>query len=173
MHRLVTGKQQGQAGFTMVEMLVYLAIFLVTATASVTFMFSLDNFIDQYRLETMLYRSGTSIMEHVQLAIRQADQVDTFNTVEDNPSAGKLTVANVSTTTSFTLNGGALEMSINGTEYGDLTSNDVTVDSFTVYHYPQAVGEFVRVRLHLTGTLDGSVSKSVILYGGAVVRGSI
>ena len=121
----------------------------------------------------MLYRSGTGVMEQIELAIRQADQVDAFNTVEDNPSAGQLTVANVSTSTSFTLNSGALDLSINGTDYGDLTSSGVTVDSFTVYHYPQTVGEFVRVRLALTGTLNASTTKSVVLYGGAVVRGAV
>lgn len=162
-----------QKGFTLVEMLVYLAIFFVVSTASVAFLLSLDDLIDQYRLETMLYRSGSSAMEQVLLAIRQSDQVDVVNTTEDSPNTGRLTVVTSATTTMFALNGNELDLTINGTDYGDLTGDSVTVDTFTVYYYPRSIGGFVRVRLSITATLDSGNSKSVTLYGGAVVRGDL
>jgi type II secretory pathway pseudopilin PulG len=161
-------------GFSLVEVLIYLAIFLMVTTASVAFMFSLDELVDQYRLETILYRSGTGVLEQVLLAIRQADQVNLVNTVEDDSLLGKLTVESAATSTTFELVAGALDLTINSIPYGDLTSEQVTVDGFTVYYYPLPGGqEFVRVKLDLTGTLDGAVSKSVSLYGGAIVRGAI
>lgn len=160
-------------GFTMVEMLVYLSIFTVVSTASVAFIISLDDFIDQYRLETMLYRSGTNVMEQIMLAIRQADNVDLFNTIEDDPSVGRLTVENTSSTTSFTLSSNELELEIDGFNYGDLTNDSVVVDKFTVYYYSVADVQFVRVRLALTATIDSLTTKSETFYGGGVIRGAL
>lgn len=165
-------KRIRQGGFTLIEMLIYLAIFMVVTTASVTLLLSLDDFIDQYRLETRLYRSGTNVMEQVLLAARQADSVDVINTIEDSPSTGKLTVESAATTTAFTFDSGDIELEINGTEYGAMTSSAVTVDSFTVYYYDSGESEFVRVRLELSTASNGS-SKSLTLYGGTVIRGSI
>lgn len=161
------------AGFAILEIIVYLAIFVVVTTASVGFLLSLDDFIDQYRLETMLYRSGTNVMEQVLVALRQADSVDLINTIEDTPNAGKLVVENVATTTEFAFTGGALNLVINGDEYGDLTNDNVVVDAFTVYHYPYGDNEFVRVRLDITATLSSGEAKSTTLFGSAVVRGAI
>ena len=166
-----TRKQK--TGFTLVEMLVYLAIFMIVSVASVGFMLSLNNLIGQYRVEKVLYRSGTNIMEQVLLAIRQAEAADLLNTIEDDPTAGRLTLENAATTTSFTFDGSVLSMSINGVDLGDVTASSVTVESFTVYHYPLSVGEFVRVRLVLTGTIENAYSKQITLYGGAKVRGAL
>jgi type II secretory pathway pseudopilin PulG len=165
--------QKKQSGFTLVEMLVYLAIFMIVSVASVGFMLSLNNFINQYQVETTLYRSGTNIMEQVLLAIRQAEAVDLLNTTEDDPTAGALTLVNAATTTAFTFDGSVLAMSINGVDLGDVTTSSVTVESFTVYHYPLSIGEFVRVRLVLIGTIDGAFSKQITLYGGAKIRGAL
>lgn len=172
MKLLSTFKLKMQKGFTLVEMLVYIAIFMIVSTASVTFLLSLSEFVDQYKVETALYRSGTNVMEQIILSIRQADQVDTINTIEDLPASGKLTVENAATTTTFEINGMDLELTIDGVNLGDMTYDSVTVDGFTVYHYPLSTGDFVRVRLELTATI-GSVTKSITLYGGASVRGSV
>ena len=172
MHQFRTIKSDSSKGFSMVEILVYLAIFLVVSTASVTFLISLNEFVDQYKVETVLYRSGTSVMEQIILGARQADNVDLVNTTEDDPTNGKLTVEHGASSTSFTLNAGTLELTIDGNNLGDMTTSNVTVDDFTVYYYPLTVGEFVRVRLSLSATV-GSITKSITLYGGSTVRGAI
>lgn len=174
MHLRLMSAVNRKIGFTLVEMLVYLAIFMILSVGAVAFLFSLKDLVGQYRLETMLYRSGTSVLEQVLLAVRQADQVDLLNTTEDDPANGRLTVENAATTTSFTFAAGELELAVNGEDLGSLTLDTVTVDSFTVHHYPLAGDrEFVRVQLVLTGTINGTQSKSITLYGGAVVRGAI
>ena len=159
-------------GFTLVEMLVYLAIFMVVSTASVTFLISLNDFIRQYKIETILYKSGTNAMEQIILGIRQADQVNMLNSTFNSPSTGRLTVEHGASSTAFLLNAGTLEISIDGTNLGDVLNDNVSVSEFTVYHYPLAVGELVRVKLRLDATV-GTVTKSLTLYGGSVVRGSI
>ena len=166
-------KNKTTLGFSLVEVLVYLAIFMVVATASVGFMISLHGLINQYRLETLLYRSGTNAMEQVLLTLRQAEQVNMLSSVFETPAAGVLVLENAATTTTFSLNSGALELIVNGNNYGDMTATAVTVDSFTVYHYPLAVGELIRIQLTITGTVDGVHTKQVTLYGGAKVRGAL
>lgn len=160
------------AGFTLIEILVYLAIFLIITTASIGFMISLDDFIDEYRLETALYRSGTGAMEQILLALRQADNVDLANTILNSPSNGRLTVENSVGTKEFLFIVDELQFILDGDNLGDLTGTDVVVDDFTVYHYSTGDGELVRVKITLTGTID-SVSKTIKLYGGSVIRGAV
>lgn len=172
MRHFNVSKLSFKKGFTLVEMLIYIAIFMVVSTASVTFLLSLSDFIDHYKVETALYRSGTNVMEQIILSVRQADNVDLVNTVEDLPAIGKLTVEHGASSTSFVINAGSLDLTIDGKELGDMTASVVTVDGFTVYYYPMAKGEFVRVKLDLTATVGG-VTKSITLYGGSAVRGSV
>jgi prepilin-type N-terminal cleavage/methylation domain-containing protein len=159
-------------GFTLVEMLIYLAIFTVVSTASIGFLLSLDEFIDQYRIETILYQSGTNSMEQIMLGIRQADEVDLTNTIVNTPASGKLAISHGTSTTIFTLNAGDLDLEIDGVDLGNLIQSDVTASEFTVYYYPLTNGDFVRVRLRLTATV-GSMTKSLTLYDGAVIRGAL
>lgn len=158
-------------GFSLVEMLVYLGIFLVIVTSSIGFLFSLDRLIDTYQAETLLYRSGTQVLEMATLAIRQGDQFDTFASIQSSPVTGRMVVANPATSTSITKNGGSLDLALNGQSYGNILPPGVTVTGFTVEHYPQAVGEFVRLQVELTATV-GTVARSETFYIGAVVRGS-
>lgn len=159
-------------GFTLVEMLVYVAILLIVSTAAITFLVSLDRFITQYRIETALYRSGTSVLEQVLVSIRQADTLDIGNTVLENPTAGELAVTNGASTTAFVLDAGNLHLFLDGEDYGRLTGDDVTVTSFTVFRHPTAIGNLVRVRLGLSATVSG-VTKDVTLYAGGVIRGEL
>lgn len=164
--------QSTTKGFTLVEMMIYITILLIVATASVSFLVSLNRFITQYRIETALYRSGTSVLEQVLVGIRQADSFDSLNSIVENSSAGALAVTNDVADTEFVLDGGSLKLFVDGVDYGSLTSESVTVSDFTVFRHQTAVGDLVRVRLGLTATING-VSKSVTLYAGGVIRGAL
>ena len=150
----------------------YLSIFMIVATASVTLLLSLDDFVDQYQVETALYRSGTNIMEQVVVELRKADQFDTVNSVTANPSTGVLAIQNGSATTRFTKSGNNIVLTKSGVSYGNVNTTAVTVSSFTVYRYTTAAGTLVRVHLKLSSTIE-STTKTVDLYGGAIIRGAI
>lgn len=158
-------------GFSLVEVLVYLAIFMMIVTSSVGFLFSLDKLLDVYRAETMLYRTSTQVFELAALTIRQGDQFDSFASIQSSPTTGRMVIANTATSTSIAKVGDDLLLELNGTSYGSLLPREVTVTGFTVVHYPQAVGEFVRLELELTATVD-DVVRSETFYTGAVVRGA-
>ena len=158
-------------GFTLVEMLIYMAILLIVSTAGVTFMISLNDFISEYRVETALYRSGTNALEQVVVSIRQAD---TFNEVVSATSTatGTLAVADGVSTTIIRKNNAALELEIGGVDYGNLLSDGVEVTEFYVYQHTTDNGNMVRVKLGLQADVSG-VSKALTLYGGAVIRGEL
>ena len=159
-------------GFTLIEMLVYLGIFLLVSTASVTLLLSLDEFIDQYQVETALYRSGTNIMEQVIVELRQADQFDAVNSVIGNPSTGVLAIANGAATTRFTKSGNNIVLTKSGVNYGNVNTGSVTVTGFTVYRYTTTNGTLVRVHLQLSAVVD-ETTKTLDLYGAAMIRGEI
>ena len=158
-------------GFTIIELLVYLSILVVVMASSVTFLFSLSGIVTQYRLETELYRGGTAALEQVVLALRQADEFDVGDSITQPSTTGVLSV-NGAGNTQFARVGNDLQLIIDGTNHGDITSDIVFVDGFTVYRYSAANGEFVRVELDLRATI-GDQSRSATFYGGSTLRGAI
>ena len=161
-----------QSGFTIVEVIIYLAIFIVVSISAVGLLLSLDDFINQYRIETALYRSGTNAMEQIILSIRQGDNYDPLGTIQHASSTGRVTLENSATTTRLSKEGDDLELQINGTDFGSVLESGVIVENFYVYPYTFSRGEFVRVQLDLSVTV-GSTTKSASFYGGASVRGAI
>lgn len=159
-------------GFTLIEVLIYISLFMVVTAASVGFLFSLDDFIYQYRIETALYKSGTNAMEQILLGVRQAESVDLINSTFNTPAAGRLTVINGASTTAFVLDSGVLRMELDGDDYGTVAFDGVNAEEFTVYYYTLTEGELVRVKLRLSATING-VTKDLTLYGSSVVRGSL
>ncbi len=165
-------RRDRQAGFTVIEVLVYLAIFVVVTTAATYLLLTLNDVVDRYRVNTALYRSGTGVMEQVVVALRQADQFNLGASVIESPTNGALTVLSDGTSTTFTKSGDELLLTINSVPYGSILDGPVIVDGFTVYQYNTAIGTLLRVKLDLTATV-GSSSKSTTLYGGAVIRGDL
>lgn len=163
-------KYHKQLGFSLIEMLIYIALLTVMSVASVSFMLSLQDMFSHYRVQQSLFSAGTITMERILTEIRTGDSVVLANTTLDDGVNGVLEIAGDEITT-FTLSSGEIIVEVDGVEEGSLTPDLVTVDSFTVHHYPNTVGEMVRVILVMTATVDG-YSDTYTLYGGGVVRGS-
>lgn len=159
-------------GFTLVEVLVYLGIFIMVTVASIYVLISLDEIVDRYRVNTVLYRSGSSALEHMVVEMRLADQFNLGGSMVNTATSGALALVNNATSTTFTKSGDELILSINSVNYGNIVDEAVTVDGFTVYQYATTVGTVVRVKLELTATV-GSSTKSMTLYGGSVIRGDL
>jgi prepilin-type N-terminal cleavage/methylation domain-containing protein len=162
---------QNKQGFTLIEVLVYIVILLVVSMAGITLLLSLNDFADQYRLETALYRSGTNVMEQVMVAVREADQYDAGTSVINN-ATGTLAVTKGGVTTSFVRSLDELHYYVEGVDRGNMLQSDVSMTDFMIYKYDTADGSFVRIRLTLTATVDG-VTKTITLYDGAVIRGDL
>jgi type II secretory pathway pseudopilin PulG len=159
-------------GFTLLEVLVYLAILIIVSTVAVSLLVSLDDVIDRYRVDTALYRSGTNVMEQVVVELRRGDEFNVASSVLNTSATGTIAIDNGATTTIISRVGDEMRLTINGEEYGNLLQDPVIVTGFTVYKYDTTSGTFVRVKLELSATIE-SVTKTIDLYGGAVIRGDI
>jgi hypothetical protein len=154
------------------EIMVYLAILIMVSTAAVGLLISLDGVLDHYRIETALYRSSTNVLEQIMVELREANEFDAGSSVVNNSATGKLVLRTEGVATQFERVGGALELTINGDNKGNLLSEAVTVTDFTVYQYSTGTGTMVRVKLRLRATIDGVV-KEMTFYSGAVIRGDL
>lgn len=163
-----TVKKNG--GFSLVEVMVYIAVTVLVAGALVTTFISLDDVLFRNKTERELTHSASVSLERMTRAIRSADSVNTgLSTLGVSPGALALTESG--TTTEFYTSGSSLMLSVNGTELGPLTSDAVTVQSVVFNRYTGSTTEMVRVALTLSAVGKAS-SSTRTFYTSAVLRGS-
>lgn len=158
-------------GFTLIEALIYVALLVIISVGAVTFLFSLEDLFQQHRSEQALFVAGTHTMERILAELRTGETVDLLSSVIASTTEGVLAIDNGSKVTTFDWEGDEIEVTVDGVSEGSLSGSTVAVEQFTVYHYPMAVGEMVRVKLTLSSTI-GDYSATSTFYGGADIRGS-
>jgi len=169
MRMKVSISQPHTKGFSLVEMLVYVAMLVVVATVSVASLISLSDSFQQQKARQLVVRNAVSVTERMLTDIRVAQDVDQFSsTFQATP--GVLTLVNGPTTTAYSVVSGVLEVSVEN-ESSALTDNAVTIDEIIFYLYDNTVTEFVRMQLTLSATA-GSVTYTETFNAGAVLRGS-
>jgi len=159
-----------QQGFTMVEMLVYLALFILLSVASVSALLSFSDSFAQYRVERIVSRQLSEMANSILVDSRNALMLDVVgSTVAVDPS--ELLLDYVGSDVLYTVSGGTLFRSVNGGAPEPITQAPVTVTSFVVDHYPNVETEFVRFAITASATI-GSTTVSDTYYSGTVLRGS-
>ena len=157
-------------GFTLVEILVYMAIFILVSTSAIGLLFSLDDLFTQYKLKQALLESGTNIMERLLIEVRESDSVSLADSVLTS-SDGTLTLDKATETIKFIKNGNNLELNRDGVFEGNLNSSNIEILGATFYQYEQNGVELVRVKLDLRSTIEDQ-SEEWSVSGGAIIRGS-
>lgn len=160
-----------QSGFTLVEILVYLAILMMTVVASITLMLSLRELLAAQRAEHLMLATAHSALDRIVYEIRQSDELDVVESTIETASS-VLVLNQGSTEIDIRLEGGGLVLRRNDVVVGTITPDDVTVTDFVVYHHDDsAAAEMVRVMITASASIaDSTVTET--LYGGAVLRGS-
>jgi type II secretory pathway pseudopilin PulG len=159
-----------RSGFSLVEVMVYLAVLVLIAGALITTFLSLNTVLVRNKTERELTQAASVSMERIVRAIQSADSVNMgLSTLDTNASI--LTLTATPTTTQFYLTDDTLMMSEDGTEVGPLTSDSVSVQSFVANRFMGSTTEMVRVALTLSAQSNTS-SSTRTFYTSAVVRGS-
>lgn len=159
-----------RAGFTLVEMLIYLSMVLLFSFGSITALFSLQDILASQKTDRLITATLNTALERMLFEIRQSDGVDTgASTLEATP--GVLVLDNDGNTFEFSLVGDELHLLENGVDQGSLSPSGVTVDKLRFYHYDNGRTEAVRVYLEVTATV-GDFTQTEKLYGAAVPHGS-
>lgn len=173
---MINGTHIKQRGFTLIETIVYLAIFVTVTAASITLLLSLQELTNQYRVKQALLTSGSAIMERTLLEAREARAVVVAESVLASSTAGVLALEVATETATDTVqiihNGTAVRL-LEPAGMQDLHASDVTVDAFTVFAYETGTTgtQLVRVQLEVSATRRG-YTESLTLQGGAIIRGS-
>ena len=158
------------AGFTLIEMLVYIALLAIVSMSSISLLFSLNDMFEKNRADQLITRGGTIAMERILYDIRSADFVNTFNSTFIS-TPGVLVLTKDTTTTEFSKVNGAVSVKVNSVTLGPLTNSSVSVDELRFFRYSNLMTEAVRIRLTLSVTV-GETTVSETFYGGTVLRGS-
>jgi type II secretory pathway pseudopilin PulG len=157
-------------GFSLIEMLVYLAILMIVVGASLTLLFTLDDRIREQRANQLVVQSAQSTLEHILSSVRAADVVNTVGSTL-NTTPGVLALTQGATTTTYAIVNGDISVTRNGVSLGSLTDEAVTVSQLRFFSYDNGDTEFVRVVFTLSAQVgDTTVTKTY--RGGATLRGS-
>lgn len=166
MHARSQQHKKQQRGFTLIEMIFYIALLVLVVTASIAVLLSLSETFAQYRAEQQVTRSAATALERILFDIRDADTV----TAATSTDPGYLTVTVNGESRAYTLNSGRVHLAIDGSDLGPLTDSDVTVDTLRFYDYASTTN-FVRVELTLSaGSGDTVYTKT--FNAGALLQGS-
>lgn len=158
-------------GFTLVEWIVYIAVFFLISGGALTLIFSLDDLLIQYSTRQALLNSGSMIMERILLEIREADRVVVSESVLASSTAAVLTLENNLQTLRIEKRGNNLELYEDNNLVGNLHEDRVNLESGTFYRYESDGKELVRVKLVLSSSLV-SLTETWSISGAAIVRDS-
>lgn len=160
----------GQKGFTLIETLVYIAVLVLIGIAIVMTYLSLDAVLLRNEVERELTSTAEFTLERMLREIREADSIDAgLSTLGSSP--GRLTLETTSTTTTFSVSGGRVYVSVNGTSVGPLTPSNVTVQSLIFRRYQSADTLMIRIGLSLR-TQNKFATTVRTYYTSAVLRGT-
>lgn len=165
---ILTAGYKKKKGFTLVEVLVYLAILLVASSAAVSVLLSLRFVLERNRVERALADTATSLLERLVREVRDAERVSTIG-------SGLLELTRSPTTTRFYQSGGDV---IVKTEVGGVTVSEYALDSahteisnLTFASY--TVGTTTMVRAVFAATITGVYASTTENFStAAVLRGS-
>lgn len=156
-------------GFTLIEILVYMALLVLICAATITLLVSMSDSLKHQKARQLVTRNATPVLERFLSDIRSAGDVDQLaSTLETSP--GAITLVHGATRTTYSVVDGIAEIAVNGTT-ASITDATVTVGQLRFYVYENANTEFVRILLTLSATA-GDVTYTETFITGAVLRGS-
>lgn len=159
-----------QSGFSLIEMLVYIALLLVITVAGVSTMLSFNEQIVQLRLHRLVTETANVALERIGRETLSSETVDLTMSIL-NDRIGALGLTRTSGDITFTRVGTRIDFTDEAGDTVPITDDGVAVTGFWVYRYDVGVTEFVRVALEVTATSSGR-SVAETFYSGIVLRGS-
>lgn len=162
--------ENNRSGFSLVEMLVYIAVLMFAVTAMVVSFLSLDTSLIRNQAYRELTHTANIVLERMVRDIRAAE---TANTSVANQLT--LVTPNGATTTVYALSGNDIDLTVNGIDLDTINDADVSVDALTFTKYDNVGTELetslVRVTLTLSVSTNGT-SATRTYYTSAVLRGT-
>lgn len=166
--------QNFKNGFSLTEMVIYVAILSVLTIVTVNSTFSAIRAFAEFRVSRDLSSSGTSLVERLTREIRKAHGIDAPNsTLGTNP--GRLTLltkdaGGVDTTVEFYIESNKLKIKEGGVAMGSLTSSTTIITNFIARSLTNTNSSAIKAEIGLMST-RGNISKSGNFYTTILLRG--
>jgi type II secretory pathway pseudopilin PulG len=161
-------------GYSIVEILVYLAIFTSLSVLVINSFITILATFDMTRSNRDLLESGATAMERISREIRQAESVDVPNsTLGSTPGILELDSTNSGGTPvaiRFVTSSGALNLYEEGTLIGNLLGQNISVTNLVFRRIITTNGEALKVELTIQDT-STKVARSENFYNTIILRG--
>ena len=161
---------QSSRGVTLIETLVYMAVFVVLSVGAVVALFNLADLYAQYLVRQSLHQSATMAMERILLEVRQADVLHESES-QFLTDSGALELGQGTTTTRIFLDNEQVRLQVDGVDRGPLHAEAVTIDTLRFYQYETNGRRLIRMDIEMTAS-RGAFSQSLSVAGAATMRGS-
>lgn len=167
-------KPKRSFGFTIVELLIYLAIFTAFSILAINMLLTMTRAFAEARVVRDVNHAGLVSMERLSREIRGAESIDTgMSSFGANPGVLKLDGTDglgAARSVRFYVLSGVLKIDENGVYLGDLTDPSVAVTNLIFRTFNTAQGSFVKVEMTLRAT-RGLIVRTENFYNGAILRG--
>ena len=162
-------------GFTLLEILVYVAILALIATAAVRLVLAVSINASEVRSERKIIANGELAMETLVREVRQASDLEAALSVFGT-SPGTLALTTVSVpegsavvTRKFSMSAFRLSRQDGSSAAEFITSPDVTITNLTFWQGATTTSKLITVKLTLEAG-QGQFKESKTFYGSAVLR---
>lgn len=166
--------KNSKSGYSIVEILIYIAVFAVLTTVVMNAFIVLTSFYAQNRTHHDLLENGNSVMERMSREIRSANNIRTgTSTLGTSPGVldlDSVDASNNAQTVKFSTTSGELNLSVNNTNLGNLLSSNVQVTSLVFRKITTTNSTAVKIEMTLRDTKD-QTSLEENFYDTIILRG--
>lgn len=163
-------KQSSSRGFSLLEVLVYLALLILFSVGAVSLLFSLEDVLAMQKGDRVVVEAANGTFERLLLEIRQSDEVLTAGSVL-NTSPGTLQLSQGADTATIYLSNGSVWLQENGVNRGSLSSDSVEITDLRFYFYDNGRTEMIRISMTASTTV-GERTTNETFKAAAILRGS-
>lgn len=171
---LPTGRQAGyNKGFTIVELLVYMAVFAFISILVINMFLSISRAFVEIKANHELAQSSSAVLERMTREIKWANGIDGASTLGTSPSVLILNGTDSSGSArvaTFNVSSSKVNFTENATSFGSLLTNNVTASNFMVRQITTTISSAVRIEVTLTFT-RGSIVRTENFYTTVALRG--
>jgi len=167
--------KNNKAGFSLLEMVLYIGIIALISVLAMQSLFVMIRAFTNIRVMQDLNKNATTAIERMAFEIRSAYDVDLGNsTLDSSPGVLELLTTDSggsNTTAGFSIVSDVLRVSEAGVDAGALTAPNIVVDSLIFNSIITTNSEAVKIQIQLSAT-RGNTTETKTFYDTIILRGS-
>ena len=164
--------KRNSKGFSLIEILIYLAIFAVVSIVVINSFITVLSSFKRTRSDRDLLESGLTSVERISREIRQAKSIDMTNST----CSGSFCILQLNSTdingvdkiVKFMVSSGFLKIYENGVDQGSLTSENISISSLIFKNIVTTNSKAVKIEMTI---IDSNSDKTANFYNTIILRG--